>query len=336
MIKLCIFLLLLLTGATPIKQVVQSSAPSAKEKSLHLSKDKGNTLKDTCYTGLYLKNIYDLHPEEYSYTADFWIWFDHKQSGLDPLNNVEIINAKQVTYTDFYHAHADKKVLLASESDRITLIHDWRLENYPFDRQLLHIELEAGLDTTKMILRPIVDSFKIYKGLILPGWKIHSFSAKDSLVTYDSDFGESQLKGKSTYSRITYEIEIYRQSWGLFFKLLIGLYISFLVSFLVFFIPPNRDARFGLSIGGLFAAIANKYVVDSNIPVSISFSFVDQAHVVTFLLILVTLICSVISLKISKGNKSHQRELFDRTCAWIIGSSYFIINAVLIILVNNR
>jgi hypothetical protein len=289
-----------------------------------------DTKKDTCLVGMYIKNIYDLRPEEYAYSADFWIWFNYKDKSLDPLDNVEIINAKQAAYTDQYHAPANKNMLLANESGRVTVIHDWKSENYPFDRQHLRIILEAGLDTSQMILKPIGIDFKLYQGLLLPGWDIisHRYTAK--LVTYDSDFGETCLKGKSTFSRITYEVEVKRQSWGLFCKLLLGVYISFLVNFLAFFISPSRDQRFGLSIGGLFAAIANKYIMDSNIPASISFSFVDQVHVVTFTFILVTLTLSAVSLKLYK-NPHLGRKLFDRTCALVVAIAYAVINIALII-----
>jgi len=291
----------------------------------------GAEVKDTCVTGLYLKNIYDLQPNEYAYTADFWIWFNHKQPTFDPLQNVEIINAKQTIFTDTYRATVNDKSLLASESARATLIHDWKLENYPFDRQSFRIDLEAGLDTSKMILNASPGNFKLYKGLILPGWDIQSLKAKESTVTYDADFGEHQLKGRSTFSRITYIIEIKRQGWGLFFKLLLGLYISFFVAFLVFFVPPTSDQRFGLSIGGLFAAIANKYVTDSNIPVSISFSFVDQVHVLTFTFMLVILVLSLLSLKIAKTKNHQKRIAFDRACASVVLIAYIVINTTLII-----
>jgi hypothetical protein len=38
------------------------------------------------------------------------------------------------------------------------------------------------------------------------------------------------------------------------------------------------DPRFGLSIEGLFAAVGNNYVADSNMPESISFTLLRQIH----------------------------------------------------------
>lgn len=290
--------------------------------------------RDTCYAGLYLKNMYDLRPEEYAYTADFWVWFNYRHKDFDPLKNIEIINAKQTAFTDAYYADAARHMLLASETCKATLIHDWKLKNYPFDKQILQIQLEAGLDTTKMILKPSRENFKLYKELKLPGWDIYTIKATESLTHYDSDFGEMRLKGKSSFSRITYEIEIHRKSWGLFFKLLIGLYISFFVAFLVFFVPPLRDQRFGLSIGGLFAAVGNKYVMDNNIPSTISFSFVDKIHDLTFLFILTTLVLSVISLKMAENGRPVRAVKFDKTCARVVLIVYIFMNLTLIIEAN--
>jgi hypothetical protein len=290
--------------------------------------------RDTCYTGVYLKNMYDLRPEEYAYTADFWVWFDYRNKNFDPLNNIELINAKQAGFSDAYHAKAERHMLLASESAKAIMIHDWKLKNYPFDRQVLQIQLEAGLDTSKMVLKDQVGGFKLCNGLALPGWRISSYRSKESLVHYDSDFGERQLKGNSVFSRITYEVQIQRNSWGLFFKLLIGLYISFFVAFLVFFVPPMRDQRFGLSIGGLFAAVGNKYVMDSNIPSTISFSFIDQIHDLTFLFILTTLVLSVFSLRIAEKGKQEQAVKFDQVCSLAIIGLYLVMNVTLIIIAN--
>jgi len=290
--------------------------------------------RDTCFAGLYLKNLYDLKPEDYAYTASFWLWFDYKNKDFDPLKNAEVVNAKQVEFTDPYYAPADQSMRVASETGKLTFIHDWQLKNYPFDRQTLLIELEAGLDTSKMIMKAAPGNFKIYQNMHLPGWHIIGYSATETTAPYNSDFGERKLHGKSSYSRITYQVNIARDCWGLFFKLLIGLYISFAVAYLVFFVPPARDQRFGLSIGGLFAAVGNKYVMDNNIPSSISFSFVDKIHDLTFIFILATLVLSVCSLRIAEKGNNPKAERFDKRSAVTVLSLYVITNLVLITIAN--
>jgi hypothetical protein len=173
-------------------------------------------------------------------------------------------------------------------------------------------------------------SFRIYQGMHLPGSHLLGYSASEEIATYNSDFEERKLHGKSSYSRITYRIKIVRDCWGLFFKLLIGLYISFAVAYLVFFLPPTCDQRFGLSIGGLFAAVGNKYVMDNNIPSTISFSFVDKIHDLTFVFILATLILSVCALRVAEKGDQVRAEQFDRRSAIVVLSLYIVTNLVLV------
>jgi len=148
---------------------------------------------------------------------------------------------------------------------------------------------------------------------------------------YKSDFGDPSLNGVSDYSKVVYVIYLSRNSLSLFFKLFTGCYVAFLVAFLVFFIKPDYvDPRFGLSIGGLFAAVGNKYVVDSNIPESISFTLVDKIHDITFIFILLTILCSIISLKIFDSKISNKYKVFDKISALIIFLSYLIVNIIMI------
>src|SRR6185295_12112975 len=61
--------------------------------------------------------------------------------------------------------------------------------------------------------------------------------------------------------------------------------------------PWELEPRFGLPVGGLFAAVGNKYIIDSLLPESPEFSLVDTLHSLTFFGILSILAVSAISLK---------------------------------------
>jgi hypothetical protein len=64
-----------------------------------------------------------------------------------------------------------------------------------------------------------------------------------------------------------------------------------------FFIHADSiESRFGLSVGSLFAAVGNKYIIDSILPETSTFTLVDSLHALTFIGILVTIILSVYSL----------------------------------------
>ena len=118
------------------------------------------------------------------------------------------------------------------------------------------------------------------------------------------------------------------------FKLITGLLVAFIISCCVFFIKPvNTDPRFGLSVGGLFAAIGNKYIVESKVPATNQITLLDNIHNLTFVYILLITILSVISLQIyekkTQASKKLSRSL-DRISFITIMSSYFLFLYLLI------
>lgn len=290
--------------------------------------------KDTCLIGIYLKALYDLSPSDFSFGADFYIWNNCKDS-ISLFKKVEITNAKKI---DDYSSFNDKdgNSFVSYENCKAQLRQKWNLKKYPFDKQTLEIAIEAQDNTDLMLLREDQNNFQLANDLKISGWRITDHHIEKSITTYTNDFGyHNNPKKNRSYNQLKFVIELTRESWGLYFKLFSGLYIAFFVSFLAFFVKPEFvDPRFGLSIGGLFASVANKYVVDANIPATTSFSFVDMVHFTSFFFILATLIVSTISLKLySKGKTDESRRLDSRASIMVL-LLYIVLNIILIIAIH--
>ena len=286
---------------------------------------------DTCKAGVYLKALYDFNSSEFSYDLDLWMWFEYKNDSINPLKTIEIANAKNYEYSN-PSIEKRNNINWACQNCKAKINQNWDLSYYPFDKQKLEIIIEESqLDKTKMLLIQDNSEFKYSKDINIKGWQVDSSIVKHGFSDYNSDFGDPTLSGKSSYSKIYYTLYLSRDSWALFFKLFTGVYVAFCVAFLVFFIKPNYvDPRFGLSIGGLFAAVGNKYVVDSNMPESISFTLVDKIHDITFVFILLTILFSIISLKLHDSGNLLRQKKFDRNSAIALFSIYFIINFVML------
>ena len=291
---------------------------------------------DTIRTGIYLRSVYDINSSAFSYDVDFWMWFVYYKDSLKPLTNVEIANAKKYEYFEQSVEKKDGKIW-ASQNCKATINQNWNLVHYPFDHQKVEFVLEESQnDTRKIILIADKNKFEYNDEINIKGWKIDSSTITKGISHYKSDFGDPTLKGESYYSKVYYTIFLSRDSWGLFFKLFSGCYVAFLVSFLVFFIKPIYvDPRFGLSIGGLFAAVGNNYVADSNMPESISFTLVDKIHDLTFFYILATIFLSLVSLKIYDSNNLKKQIVFDKYSALVVFTTYLGINIFLILLALN-
>jgi len=74
----------------------------------------------------------------------------------------------------------------------------------------------------------------------------------------------------------------------------------------------HTDPRFGLCVGGLFAAVGNKYIVEGIVPSSNVVSMLDNIHNITFVYILIIISLSIFSLKLreketEKSTKSSKK-----------------------------
>lgn len=287
--------------------------------------------KDTVKVGVYLTTIYDLSLPENSFKTDFWIWFNFKNDSLKPLETMEITNAKE---TEFVLSSIEKKndINWATHKCKANVKRQWAIEDFPFDVQYLEIQAEdAESDTTALIYVPDLKNSKIDKNVKIDGWDITDFSVQSNNVTYQTTYGDPELSGTSTYPGVFIKVKIERQGLGLFFKLFIGVYVAFAISVLVFFIDPiDVDPRFGLSVGSLFASVGNKYIVDSVLPETITFTLVDKVHLLTFFFIFISLMISVKSLYWYKKGKVKMSKKIDFFAFWITVMSYILINLYLV------
>ncbi len=302
-------------------------------------------VKDTIKIGVFFESIYDLDFAGYSYATNFWMWsvvqgdvngdgkIDEADSlaSLDRINLIEISNAKEYAFS---HQTTSKVIShgatywWAAQFCKATIYENWNLANYPFDKQKLLLKFESSsYDTTQAIMLHEQDSLTFKKDINLIGWKILRSRIGAKTVTYNSDFGDPNGNGQSSYSRVVFAIELERlEADEYFFKLCLGVFVAFLVSVIVFAISPSSmDSRFGLGIGALFAVAANKYVVDANIPQSATNCLVDKIHELTFVYILITLIASVVSLKLHENQKHKARSSFDTAFGLILLISYVVI-----------
>jgi len=160
------------------------------------------------------------------------------------------------------------------------------------------------------------------------GWNISNIDVKTGLQTYESTFGDLSLKEpRSNYASFKVNIFIERNAWGLFFKIFLCMYVSFLISYMCFFIhADSMESRFGLSVGSLFAAVGNKYIIDSILPESSTFTLVDSLHALTFIGILATIILSVYSLSLANNKKLKAANKLDKKAARIMLICYIILN----------
>lgn len=287
-----------------------------------------NTPVDTVKCGIYITSIHDINFKDKEYNINMWLWLKYKNKKFDFLHNLEVPQAKSVT-TSFSTVDSSNNRIYMLMKLQAVMKDSWATSNFPFDKQKLRFSIENSQFDSKALVFEADTLGKHFDPLFtLRGWDIDSIDIRTGIKQYETAFGDDKLpKPHTEYSNFKVQLSIDRDAMGLFWKMFLGMYVAFLISYMCFYIHADSiDSRFGLSVGALFAVIGNKYIVDSALPESNTFTLVDTLHGITLVFILAVIICTAYSLKLVKRNEISRAEWFDFICGQILIFSYAVLN----------
>lgn len=287
--------------------------------------------RDTIYIGAYFVWVYDLDLTGGSYSTKAWLWFRYKNDTLKPLEYVAVFNAKEYSFSHPISKRVGEWNWVRVNCNALVR-QKWDLKHFPFDKQVLRFRVGyAGRDQSNMVILP--DTNSVYDPYNhVEGWDMEGFEVLVEPRTYDSDFGPPVLEDNSTtIDMFMARMKLQRRGGILFWKLFTGMYAAFLISWLSLFINPQAvDPRFGLSVGGLFASVGNKYIVDNIMPQSVSNSLVDSLHELTFMSVILCIAISVISLYFAARGETRLYKRIDRFSAIGMLVGFALLNAIMI------
>ena len=293
--------------------------------------------KDTVYTGVYITSIHDIDFKQKEFAISFWLWLKYKNKKFDFANNLEVPSAKSVDKAFFTIDTTGERIYMMMKLQCI-MKDSWKISNFPFDEQKLRVSIEnSQFDASSLVFMPDTAGEHFDKRFTLRGWNIDSCIITSGIKKYETAFGvEGAVKQLSEYSAFRVRLSITRNASGLFWKMFLGMYLAFLISFMCFFIhAEGMDSRFGLSVGSLFAVIGNKYIIDSSLPESTSFTLVDTLHGITLFFILVVIAANSYALHLIKKEKPKAAVKFDRWMAIAVFAVYLLLNTWFIIGAKN-
>lgn len=286
---------------------------------------------DTVKVGAYVISVHDINFHEKEYTIRFWLWFVYDNPDFDFSKQLDIPNAKDIE-SEIIVDSLDGKAWAIMKM-KCTMKESWDVLDFPFDNQFLKLQIENTLfDNRRLVFVPDSTGSMFDKKEAIDGWKIEKFQVLHGNNDYPTGFGDKNT-AHQTFSTFLINMEIQREAWGLFAKIFIGMYIAFLISIISFTLHPSEmEPRFGLPVGGLFAAVGNKYIIDSLLPESSAFTLVDTLHATTFFAIFSTLVVSSIALRqYDKGNLD-KCVAINKVGSRIVVVSYLLINIISVIL----
>lgn len=289
-----------------------------------------DTAPDTVKAGVYIISVHDINFRDKEYTLRFWLWFIYDNPDFDFSSQLDLPNAKDIDVQEIITDSLDGKAWVIMKM-KCTMKQNWSVHDFPFDQQKLKMHIENTLfDKNRLIFEPDVAGSNYDDKDAIDGWNITSFGVMRSENDYKTGFGDGSSPGQD-FSSFDVAIDINRSAWGMFFKIFLGMYIAFLIATISFTPHPSEmEPRFGLPVGGLFAAVGNKYIIDSLLPESSMFTLVDTLHALTFIAIFATLLVSAIALKQYDAGKKELSEQTNRRGARFVIIAYAIFNLIFV------
>lgn len=294
------------------------------------------SVPDTVESGVYITSIHDINFKDKEYSVNLWLWLKYKNKDFDFLQNLEVPQAKSVTRSFSTVDSTGGKIYMLMKLQCV-MKDSWAIDNFPFDSQRLRFSIEnSQFDSKSLVFKADTLGKHFDPRFALRGWRVDSIDVTTGIKKYETTFGDETLKKPHTeYSTFKMKLVIARDAMGLFWKMFLGMYVAFLIAYMCFYIHTDSiDSRFGLSVGALFAVIGNKYIIDSSLPESTSFTLVDTLHGITLLFILTIIISTSYTLILIKQEKLEKAKKFDFISAQVLLVAYLVLNGYFIYIAN--
>jgi hypothetical protein len=315
---------------------------------ISIFKTRGESLnpaksQDSLRFAIYVDNVYNINYDNSSYDVIFYIWYNSIGERYS-LDDVDIMNAlnKELLYEEI-DSIVSEGVVYYSDIRKYccTISNNLFTEKFPFDRNKLEllIELEGHISGQKKV------NFDYDNSNLIPdfinNWKVEGAQVKITKNCWSSNFGdfdihlEDDKKGKyldipksdiPCYDAIKIELNIKRNSWGIYLKMFAVLFLALIIATSSIFLPNRHsEEKISIIVGSLFTTIGNKYISDSNLPLIDSWGLSDQLHFLTILSILFLTIYAIYEQrKLLKDSLKKELLLFI-----IINAVYFGIVAII-------
>jgi len=124
--------------------------------------------------GAYLTGLGDFDPAKKSFSAAFWAWSVGPADRVKSLDQLEFPNAIKVESPNAVQ-ETTAQGIWSQRKIVGSFRHGWDLRRFPFDRQLLRIEMEeAERDTASLVYVPDTANSSFDPEVNLSGWRILS------------------------------------------------------------------------------------------------------------------------------------------------------------------
>ncbi|UAA39175.1 hypothetical protein KIH87_02070 [Paraneptunicella aestuarii] len=254
-------------------------------------------------SGIYATEIYDIDFQKEQFDVQFWIWFIHENESYLPWERTEVINAKSYRIVSHIREHRGNQ-FFDSIKMKAVIRGEWDINDYPFDQQVLTIDIEDNQQTGSDF-RFLADQLPsgVEQARLPHGWTLRNIVIASTKHQYGTTFGDPNLTAtdKPEYSRLQMQLTLEREGNRLFIVIFIGFILAWLLTILVYASNcwnrlasvMNMQDLLNICIGALFAAMSNSFTLSNLLPYTTYLVLADHFQIVTLANLIMAMLMSI-------------------------------------------
>ena len=286
---------------------------------------------DTLLVGVYVDDIGKIDYINSSYEIVYYVWVQSRYQPYHLDQNIDVPGSLEM---DFLYHDIDSIFdgggwkYKTEAKIRTQVLHSFNVTSYPFDEHDIdfNFELTYHFNGDKVVILDRENSSIIPD--FIQGWRIVSDSLIKDIHQWKSNYGDLRRSNQSLgFDSISVKYKLKRDSWQLFFKLFVVLFLSFFLATISLFLPNQKsEEKISLIVGALFTVVGNKYITDSYLPIQDSLNLSDVLHFVTIGFITFYAAFAIIEQRINKSDNIKS----DWTLSLLSAALYFTFVFVLV------
>ena len=264
--------------------------------------------------GIYVINLGKFDIATGSFTADFYLSMNCNSVCIS--EDFEFMNGRATSVDKIINKPNEKFYRIQAN-----LNSPINLKRFPFDTQRMQILIEDKIHPVNEIRYvPMKKESGIDSSIVFTGWNIDEWEA----VTNQHEYGVYD----EVYSQYIFNINISRIVVNSFIKTFLPIIFIVLVALFTFLLDPDKIAiRLTLLSSSLISAVMFNISITNQIPPVGYLTFADKFMMLTYFILLVSFVITVVLLQLFEMKKNELVERLHRTTEY----SMFIITPILYI-----
>jgi len=200
---------------------------------------------------------------------------------------------------------------------------DFDLRRFPFDRQLLELEIESFRWTEEsLVWEPDEAGMGFSEDFEIPEWRIERVGSRVETA--------HSLRSPDPFSRFVFEIEVERESGFYVWKVMLPLIIIVGLSWSIFWMTEERvAARSRITATGVLTIVAYQFVVGEALPRIAYLTLLDKMMILSFVLLAVTVVQSLLIARYQEDDMPRARRI-DRASRWFFPTGYLLLLTLIV------